>query len=167
MGRAAQYSSPPSGAPLYIALAVFGFLLAHGASITLTLRGERQVERLRALLKLSKRTGVWTNAFLLVVLATGIAAGFLGHWWGQRWIWAALGVLALIYLSMDLYGLRPFERIRAAVEHASATDGPPSDPVAKQEELTAALRSFQPLPLTLMGGIGLLALLWLMRFKPS
>ena len=149
-------------------LAVFGFLLAHGVAIalTFTLRGERQVERLRALLELSKRTGVWSNGFLLVVLATGIAAGFLGHWWGQYWIWAALGVLVLMYLSMALYGLRPFERIRAAVERASATDGPPSDPVAKHEELAAALRSFHPLPLTLIGVIGLVALLWLMRFKP-
>jgi hypothetical protein len=148
--------------------AVFGFLLAHGTSIAVTfkLRRESDLTQIRTLLDLSKRTGVWTNGFLLVVLATGIAAGILGHWWGQSWIWAALGVLVLMYLSMYLYGLRPFEEIRAAVERASATDRPPFDPVAKQEDLAAALRSFQPLPLMLIGGMGLLVLLWLMRFKP-
>lgn len=149
-------------------LAVFGFLLAHGASIalTFTLRGERQVERLRALLALSKRTGVWSNGFLLVVLATGIAAGFLGHWWGQYWIWAALGVFVLLGLTMDLFGRRPFERMRLALGPEPAQDGAPSAAVVKQEELAAALRSFHPLLLTLIGGIGLVALLWLMRFKP-
>ena len=149
-------------------LAVFGFLLAHGVAIavTFTLRGEHKVERLRALLDLSKRTGVWTNAFLLVVLATGITAGFLGHWWGQRWIWAALGVLMLMYLSMYFYGLRPLERIRAAVAGATETDGAASDAMVKQEELAAALRSFHPLLLTLIGGTGLAVLLWLMMLKP-
>jgi hypothetical protein len=149
-------------------LAVFGFLLAHGVAIalTFTLRSELNVERLRALLDLSKRTSGWMNAFLLIVLATGIAAGFLGHWWGQYWIWAALGVLVLMYLSMYLYGLRPFERIRAAVERASSTDGAPSDAVVKQKELADALRSFHPLVLTLIGGTGLVVLLWLMMLKP-
>jgi hypothetical protein len=152
-------------------LAVFGFLAAHGAAValTFTVRGERKVERLRALLELSKRSGVWTSVFLLVVLATGIAAGFLGHWWGHYWIWAALGVLALLYLSMALYGLRPFERIRLAVMAVgpeSAQEEAPSALAAKQEELAAALQSFHPLPLTLMGAVGLAVLLWLMMFKP-
>jgi hypothetical protein len=152
-------------------LAVFGFLAAHGAAValTFTVRGERKVERLRALLQLSKSSGVWTSVFLLVVLATGITAGFLGNWWGHFWIWAALGVLVLIYLSMYFYAVRPFERIRLAVMAIGpnpAQEAAPSAPTAQQEALAAALQSFHPLLLTLMGGIGLAILLWLMMFKP-
>jgi hypothetical protein len=90
----------------------------------------------------------------------------MGHWWGEYWIWAALGVLVFLGLTMNLFGWRPFKQIRVAVERAAATDGAPSDKLVKEQELAAALRSFHPMPLALSGGLGLAILLWLMLFKP-
>jgi hypothetical protein len=149
-------------------LGVFGFLLAHGASaaVAFKLRRERSLERVRALLELSQGSTVMMSGSLVVVLATGVAAGFLGNWWGQYWIWTSLGVFVLIGLSMNLVGRRSFERVRTAVALEHSRHLSPSTLVTKEEDLRTILRSVHPLLLTLIGGVGLAALLWLMMFKP-
>ena len=60
----------------------FGFFLAHGASaaVAFRLRKERDLERVRALLDLSSSTISALYISLLVLLAAGIWAGFLGRW---------------------------------------------------------------------------------------
>ena len=72
-------------------LGVFGFLLAHGAAtaISFKLRGECEVDRIRALLDLSRSTRAAAGVSLLVTLAAGIALGFMGGWWSHLWIWAS------------------------------------------------------------------------------
>src|SRR5574340_1063190 len=83
-------------------LGVFGFLLAHGsaAAVTFRLRKERNIERIRALLDLSRSVAIIARVSLLIVLLAGIALGFIGHWWGRGWIWASLGVFVLMSVSM-------------------------------------------------------------------
>jgi ABC-type Co2+ transport system permease subunit len=80
---------------------IFGFLLAHGSSagVAFALRRERRPERLRALLDLSSSTLSVFYLSLLVLLAAGIVAGFMGHWWGQGWIWLSLGVLVAMVVG--------------------------------------------------------------------
>lgn len=153
-------------------LGVFGFLLAHGASaaVAFKLRRERHrgcnPERIRPLLELSQGSTVVMSSSLVIVLGTGVAAGFLGDWWGQYWIWASLGVFLLLSLAMTLVGRRSFEQVRAAVGQEHGLKGSPAGGEGKEEELAAALKSVHPLLLTLIGGVGLAALLWLMMFKP-
>jgi len=150
---------------------VFGFLLAHGvaAGVGISLRRERDPERVRALLDLS----TWAmNAFytsLLVLLAGGVTAGFLGHWWGDGWIWAALGTLVAIMVAM--YGLAStyYIRVRQAVGLQSAAQkrkGVEPGPLASAEELERLLRSSRPWVILVVGVAGLLVILWLMVLKP-
>src|SRR5579885_3713341 len=72
-------------------LGVFGYLLAHGtaAAVAFALPRQREVERVRVLLDLSRGVAMVAGVSLLVLLAAGIAAGFMGNWWGQGWIWAS------------------------------------------------------------------------------
>src|SRR6266545_8083830 len=113
---------------------VFGFLLAHGvsAAVALSLRRERDPQRVRALLELSSWTLSGFYVSFVVLLAGGITAGFLGHWWGQGWIWAALGVLILMMGAM--YGLASpyYKRLRLAVGASVPTGrgraSPPAPP---------------------------------------
>src|SRR5215510_14234664 len=79
-------------------LAVFAFLLAHGAAtaITFKLRGERQIDRIRALLDLSASMAILGTVTWLVLIVAGIILGVMGNWWGHGWIWTALIVLALM-----------------------------------------------------------------------
>lgn len=66
--------------------AVFLFVLSHGAAaaVALTLRRQREPERIRALLEFSRSTLVVMYVSLLATLATGINVGFRGHWWGHE-----------------------------------------------------------------------------------
>ncbi len=101
-------------------LGVFGFLLAHGTAVAVAfaLPRQREVERVRVLLDLSRGVTMVANVSLLVLLAAGITAGFMGNWWGQGWIWAALGLFILIGVTMTLLGSRPLNRIRRFSAHA-------------------------------------------------
>lgn len=74
-------------------LGVFGFLFAHGASaaVAFRLRGERDVERVRALLDLSRGVTAVSSLSLLVLLAAGAVAGFMaagGATTGSGPLWA-------------------------------------------------------------------------------
>ena len=153
-------------------LGVFGFLLAHGtaAAVTFALRRQREVERVRALLDLSRGVTMVANVSLLVLLAAGITAGFLGNWWGQGWIWASLGLFILIGVTMTLLGSRPLNRIRQLV-HAgnpsrSETISHSSLDTSAEKQLAVLLAATHSWLLTVIGGGGLALILWLMMFKP-
>jgi amino acid transporter len=153
-------------------LGVFGFLLAHGtaAAVTFALRRQREVERVRALLDLSRGVTMVANVSLLVLLAAGITAGFMGNWWGQGWIWASLGLFILIGVTMTLLGSRPLNRLRQLV-HAgnpsrSETISHSSLDTSAEKQLAVLLAATHSWLLTVIGGGGLALILWLMMFKP-
>lgn len=149
----------------------FGFFMAHGASaaIALKLRKERDLERVRALLDLSAATVGALYGSLLVLLAGGIVAGFVRHWWGQGWIWTAIGVLIALLVAMyalastyynglrEAAGIQTYEQKKKGIE-----PGPPVSP----QELEVILGSSRPLLIAAIGFAGLLVILWLMVLKP-
>jgi hypothetical protein len=153
-------------------LGVFGFLLAHGtaAAVTFALPQQREVERVRVLLDLSRGVTMVANVSLLVLLAAGITAGFMGNWWGQGWIWAALGLFILISVTMTLLGSRPINRIRQLVQadnpSRSETISHSSLDPSEEKQLAVMLAATHPWLLTVIGGGGLALILWLMMFKP-
>ena len=154
-------------------LGVFGFLFAHGAAtaIAFKLRGEREVERMRALLDLSRSTRMAATVSLLVTLVAGIALGFMGGWWGHLWIWASLGLLVLIGVAMTFLGSRSFDGIRQLIQPDTSLSGAkkerlPAPNTSANEQLAALLAATHPMLLTLTGGGGLALILWLMMFKP-
>lgn len=153
-------------------LGVFGYLLAHGAAaaVSFLLRGEREMPRIRAWLDLSRTMTPVASVSLLVLLATGIAAGIMGNWWGHLWIWIAIGLLVLMGISMTVLGSRPFNRLRMLVQRSEPShkqqEGVRSSESATDHELAALLADTHPLLLTVIGGGGLAVILWLMLFKP-
>ena len=153
-------------------LGVFGFLLAHGtaAAVAFALPRQRAVERVRVLLDLSRGVTKVANVSLLVLLAAGITAGFMGAWWGQGWIWTALGLLILMSISMSVLGSRPFNRLRMLVQHRestrSETISPSSLDTSAEKQLAVLLATTHPWLLTVIGGGGVVVILWLMLFKP-
>ena len=154
-------------------LGVFGFLFAHGtaAAVAFALPRQREVERVRVLLDLSRGATLVSDIFLLVLLAAGITAGFMGTWWGQGWIWTALGLFILLSVTMTLIGSRSINRIRRLVQA-----GNPSRPektishssldLSTEKQLAVLLTATHPWLLTVIGGGGFALILWLMMFKP-
>jgi hypothetical protein len=155
-------------------LGAFGFLLAHGISVAmaLALRREREPERIKALLDLSRVSIGLAYISLLVLLTGGIVSGFLGHWWGAGWIWTALALLIVLMVGMSVVGTSFYDRVRIAVgtepvlgsrRKAWLAERPPP---AAPSELDALLASSRPFQLAWMGVIGLAVILWLMVLKP-
>ena len=141
-------------------LAIFTFLLAHGTAtaITYKLRGERKIERIRALLDLSQSMAILGIVSWLALIAAGIILGVMGNWWGHGWIWTALILLALMSVAMALLASRPLGRARQLLAASSTAE--------VDQQLSTLLAAPNPMVLSVIGGVGIAIILWLMMFKP-
>ena len=142
---------------------VLGFVMSHGTSAgaSFQLRNERNPDRIRALLQLSTASTGAFYASIALLLVGGIVTGFLGHWWGQGWIWTAL---ILLFVTMGaMYAVatpyyRKVRRIMQIQEAGSQAVGP--------EEIEQVMREGRPGVIALIGGVPLLFIAFLMVVKP-
>jgi plastocyanin len=143
---------------------VFGFLAAHGVSMVVLfrLRAERDPKQVAQLLQAS---GSSTNAFywsFAVLLVGGIVAGFLGHWWSQGWIWAA--IIVLVVATVAMYAIaRPYYR-RVRVVATALADG---STAVGPDQFDQVLRSSRSTWVAAVGVVALGAILYFMLFKPT
>lgn len=150
------------------AATVLLFFIAHGASIAVAFRvkSERDPERVRALLDLSRASlGTVSGVLVLVGLATGIAAGFMGGWWGSLWIWISLALFIGVAIAMTPLVAMRLNAVRAAAGQPSARakDAPA---VADLDELRRLLDAWNPVPIAVVGLGAFLVILYLMIVKP-
>jgi len=138
-------------------VSVFGFLLSHGASVSMAfvLKRERDPQKIRALLNLSGASYPVMLSTLLASILFGIIAGFQGHWWRFGWIWTSIALLVVIFALMYFLGSKVYSAAREAAEQ------PASD-----EVLIAILEKSNPVLLTLIGYGGYAMIAWLMMVKP-
>jgi hypothetical protein len=132
------------------------FVAAHGvsASVTVRLPKERDPQRLEPLLALSRSTIVWSNLGLVVLVVGGVANWVSVDYPRTGWLWAAVGLLAVLAgLGVGL-AAPYFRRIRGAI---AASDG---------AALDAALGSHVPRRIFWVETGGLAMILWLMVYKP-
>ena len=134
---------------LGLALFLFGHGITAGTSLTLRARPDPAVSR--TLLNLWIRSYALAYPGLLLLLVTGVWMGFLGNWWRWGWIWTAMGILVALFAAMGALSV-PYHKARDAKE----------DDVARESSLGGA----RPAVLSWVGAVGLLALIFLMVFKP-
>jgi hypothetical protein len=151
-------------------LGAFGFMLAHGASasVSFALRRERSLDRIKALLELSGGSYGLMFGSLFLLLVAGVAAGFMGQWWGHGWIWASLSLLLAISAVMGAVGANFYGRLRKAVglEYREGNrPQPPQAPVGP-EELEALLGREPSVLVAAVGLLGTAIIIWLMMYKP-
>lgn len=151
-------------------LGAFAFVMAHGvsANVSFKLRHETSRERIAALLDVSTAYLSAMYIALLVMLLTGIALGFMGTWWGQGWIWTALGLLLAEFFAMYAMATRPFAQLRKAVglPYSEGRKRQSALPPASPEEIASRAAAINPIPVTTVGFGGLAVIVWLMMFKP-
>ena len=142
---------------------VFVFLVSHGISIgvSMRLRQERDPKRIMALLDVSSSSISGLYVGLVLLLVGGVVAGFMGDWWGQGWIWVALGALVAVMILMYALATGYYKRLRLIV--GAMADG--SEAVS-DERLGELLAGPRPVVLAVLGSGGLLFILYLMLFKP-
>jgi MFS family permease len=151
-------------------LGAFLFVAAHGVSMgaTLMLRGEHERGRVATLLQLSQSGIGIMYVGLALLLGGGIAAGFSGNHWGELWLWVAIGVLLVVAVAMYAMGSTFYMRLRNGLL-IPAADGKvreSKDPPLSDAEVDAMLDSSRPYVLALIGGVGLVVIVWLMVAKP-
>lgn len=156
---------------LHIFAAIF-FFYSHGASglVSLRLRTERDPIRIRNMMETYANNLGFGLLYvsLLVLLVTGIAAGFIARWWHMAWIWLSLGLLIVITVAMYVIGTSYYSKVRKAIgmEYMEGGKVQPPQPPASPELLEALLSRSPALHLLLIGFGGLAVILWLMMFKP-
>ncbi len=144
-------------------LGVLGFMFTHGvtAAMALRLRHERNPDRIRVMLQVSSSSLAVLYVSILLLLVGGIWAGFSGHWWGNGWIWVALGVFLANLVFMYAVPVPYYKKIREVMtieESGSSAVGP--------EQLEAMLRSNLPIVVLAVGLLSIAFIAYLMVLKP-
>ena len=146
-------------------LSAMGYFLFHGAvaSVTFTIRqrpGPKRIEALSAVMIYAYKGAPIAGVMLVL---TGIVLGFMGRWWGDRWIWASVALLLVIGTLMNRIG-KPY------MTEGFARVGDPNAQTRPQARrgISGSMRAvfFHPMFFAVMGLIGLATVVWLMMFKP-
>ena len=145
-------------------LGALGFMFGHGvtSAAAILMRREKSPERVKSWLALARNNVVLGIAYgsMVLLLISGIWAGFIGQWWRSWWIWLSLALLVVIILVMGFLGRGYFDRVSAALGIV-----PIGEPVG-QEELEAVLARSPAVLLTVLGLGGIAVIVYLMMFKP-
>lgn len=149
-------------------LCAFGFVMAHGVSagVYFMLRNERNVERVKMLLSVSRGALSYAFIALVLILITGIIAGIVGQWWGQWWIRVAVLLIFIIWGAMAGIGTRVMNELRMGLGMQSSYNQPPRAEMLTAEQMEALLKQINPALLTLVGFGAIAIWVYLMYFKP-
>jgi hypothetical protein len=140
----------------------FLFVGGHAASalVAFQLPDETDGARAQALLTLSSRSLDWLHIGLAVLILSGIASGFVGHWWDRPWIWLAIDLLLAI--SAYMYAgnrSKAYSGARNRLEEGGAA--------AWDAEVQGMVSRRQAVIFLCTGTAALVAITILMIFKPG
>jgi hypothetical protein len=142
---------------------VISFVLFHGVSAVTALRVRKEADRTRIAIMLqtsgSSLMGMYVSMLWLVVF--GVVAGIQGGFWDDGWFWISVGLLVVVVIEMSAVARPYYERVKEAVEVR-----PSGVPRRSDEELADILRSPVAVWNAAFGFAVLLAITWLMIFKP-
>lgn len=149
---------------------IFAFLLAHGTSagLAFAMRRERDPARMRRLLELSEASFSLLYPSLLLLLVGGVVGGFRQGYWSFGWIWAALGLLAVVLVAMFILGGGRYSELRKplGLKYRAGLKILPAGPEGSADEIDAALVRQRPLVVVGIGIVTLALFLFLMIWKP-
>jgi len=142
---------------------VIAFVLFHGVSAiaALRVRKERDRARIATLLQFSGSSilGMYVSLGWLIVF--GVVAGIQGLYWDDGWFWISIGLLVIVTAEMSMVARPYYQRVKEAVEVR-----PSGVPRRSDEELAEILSAPVAVWNAVFGVAVLLAITWLMIFKP-
>ena len=142
---------------------VLAFVGAHGASmfVLYRVRAERDRRKIAEMIAFSGTTTKPMYIALGVLVVGGVGTAITLHVLAAWWLWISIVILLVTIGLMSALAKPYFQKITAACEVR-----PSGVPRVSDEELNELLRSGEAHVITAIGGIGLLAILYLMVFKP-
>jgi hypothetical protein len=144
-------------------LAVAALLINHGVSmyVLYAVRAEDDRQKILDLITLSGRSilPMYISIGLIVVfgLLLALELNVLGEWW----IWLSVIILLVVIGLMSATAKPYFAKVKEACELR-----PSGVPRVSDDELRQILRSSDATVITVIGTIGLVAIFYLMIFKP-
>ena len=152
-------------------LTVLIFYFSHGVSMAVAFKlpSEKNPDRLRALLDLSRWSLTPMSMSLIGTLVFGLVLTFMGPWWKQVWPWLSLVLSLAMSVWMTWQSRTVYMPIRKALglEYMTGVgkENPAVEP-ASMDEVHALIARSNPRLLTNAGLIFTVIILWLMIFKP-
>lgn len=151
-------------------LAALTFFLAHGASAAMSLRVRRETDvvRIRAMLDLSESTIELMFVSFLAMGLTGVVLPFLLRIWNKAWVWMSIILMIFVFIWMVWMNERQYKILRKLVglPYRQGSKEYPAEPPASTEEITAQLKKMNVTGLIVVGYVLPAFVLWLMIFKP-
>jgi hypothetical protein len=99
---------------------------------------------------------------IALIVVFGVWAGFEGERFDEWWLWASVGILVVVIGLMTAVAKPYFRRVKEACQVR-----PSGVPRVSDQELGEILGGPTAHVITAIGTIGLLAILYLMVFKPG
>ena len=144
-------------------MGVIAFVTFHGVSVmaALRVRKERDRGRIATMLQLSGSSVTGMYVSLAWLITFGVVAGIQGDYWDDGWFWISIGLLVIVVGEMSAVARPYYQRVKEAVEVR-----PSGVPRRSDEELEEILRSRVAVWNAAFGAAVLLAITYLMIFKP-
>lgn len=146
-------------------LSAMAYFLFHGAvaSVAFAIKRELGPKRIEALSAVMVFAYAGAPIAGVVLVLTGILMGFLGRWWGDRWLWTSLGLLLMIGVIMNRLGKAYITEVVARATNPAVQSLPQA-----RAGISGGVRAFflNPMFFAVTGMVGLAIILWLMMFKP-
>jgi uncharacterized membrane protein len=138
------------------------FAISHGVSafVAFRVRGQRDPEVVAATLELSRLSTGPMYVGLVLLAVGGLGAAWVGDLFTAPWVLASIVVLVIILGAMYSIATPYYMRIRQAL-------APDAQPRLSGDDLARMLDTRRPEILLLVGGVGLLILIWLMVLRPG
>ncbi len=152
-------------------LAVLIFFFSHGVAMAaaFVIAKEKNPDRLRAIMDISRWPLMPMSASLLLVMILGVILAFNAGDAAHFWPWTALVLLLAMAIWMTVYGRSIYSPIRKALGQFYMTGmgrgNPPIEP-ASMDEVQALVARSNPRLLTYVGLIFTIVIVFLMVFKP-
>jgi len=145
-------------------LSVFVFLVAHGVSVFVLFRVRRERDRTKILelLTFSGETTLPMYISMGAIVVFGVLLGLKESSFSHWWIWLAIGILLVTSALMGAVAKPYFARLKTACEIR-----PTGVPRVSDEELALLLDSPVAMIISVIGTVGLVAILYLMVFQPG
>ena len=146
---------------------VFVFLVQHAAEIFVTFRLRKQDDPEKVFPVydfLPANNSRNLRITYLIILITGATAGFISPWWKQGWMWAALGVMLILwYIMYRIGGPVYYEAVDQITNRALENKNDKASIERFRQELQARR---EPGIMIITSLISMAIILWLMMFKP-
>ena len=145
-------------------VSVLGFVAFHGVSMLVAMRlfKERDRTRIAELLQFSGSAVRGMYVALVLLIGFGVWTAFqLPGTWGAWWIWISIGLLVATGIEMGVVASPYYRDLKDAIQLR-----PSGVPRKSDEELDELLRSRAPKFNAAFGVAALIAITWLMVYKP-